>query len=136
MHYSNSTKATFQALNNFKLETFLIKKCKDFCKNGKEIENEFCFMNKNYTFDFNSKNRSFYFIENEKKLIRISDHWSEIIGDKKIKEVGSIRSCFWKLSQKNGFAKKHLLEIEFWWWGEKPVMVMIGFCMLDSFKKI
>ena len=150
-HYSDGTAATFQSLNNIRLENYLIQICRNDLGEGSfegsfdrkiRVGDDFVFMNKNYTFDFNSKNRSFYFIENEKKLIRISDHWSEIIGDKKIKEVGSIRSCFWKLSQKNGIFYKHAVgEKEYYSYSrhkvlKKDVIMLAGFCMLKDMQKI
>jgi hypothetical protein len=108
MHYSESTEATFQSLNNIRLESFLAKICLEEAveKDGRiKVGEEFEFMQKKYKFDFNSGDKSFYFIENNLKLIRFSTHWSKITGKKKVTECGYIRSCYWRLSEKNGRCK-------------------------------
>lgn len=97
-NYFDSSLLFFKAIEGKELLEIILKNGKesaDFIHNN--IEYKFNFISQNFYYD----NCSIYYtFDNEKYLIRVSDHWSKIENNEaEIKTCGFIRACYWELDK-------------------------------------
>jgi len=105
-NYFQNTKAIFKYINAYEANNFF-----EWTKYGykttaqkyiKQYVKQILNLNENDKLEFNflsfnklTKSFSCYLILNNKKLIRISNHWSN--SNLKVNKCGWIRSCYWEL---------------------------------------